>query len=139
MKLTDSNDQKNSAPKKSFLDRLFNLASQSIEEFTDDAEYKILKEVIETEIKSQVTFLGGEFKMEVADESNFLCSYELYLRDAQGKTFKHTKENIAYDFRELDEKAQAQLKSEKTLKFQIEVPNEIKRNQIIEDLGLKSK
>ena len=54
------------------------------------------------------------------------------------RNMKHTKENIAHDFREFDEKAQAQLKSEKTLKFQIAPPDEIKRKHILDALGLKS-
>ena len=108
--------------------------SLKLDEFVDTYEDEIKTQIVSEEVKNSTKFLGGEFIVEYGDEAQFRFSYDLYFQQTGQSPTKVSVKSRPQELKRLDKDARAELKTEKTIKFQIDPPTKEERDKILREI-----
>lgn len=105
----------------SVLDTFFlkkNSLNELIEKYSENTD----KFILNAEKSNNITFVGGEFKIEHKEDDYYQASADLYFKNKDDE-WEILNLNNKFDDRSLTNEAQLELKNKKEMKFKILHPN----------------
>ena len=120
--------------KKVLLEMLSDLISElrptmSLEELQVVYTKNLDKIILQEEQTNSTKFVGGEFCLNYIDEDHYDCAYKLFFMDKSKKIFEISTKSKPFDSSYLNSTTRDELKSEKTIKFEISEPSREARDK----------
>ena len=107
----------------SFIENLFKTKARTLDEFAKSSSAEIDK-IILKKMSEGNEFIAGRFKIFFVDDAAFKFSFEVYLNSPKEKDYIHlTGTSKAISMSCLQESAQAELKAETEISYEIEEPD----------------
>ena len=116
--------------KNTLLGSIFDSSNYShviIEKIDDVVEYykdAVNEIILKEEFYKMSSFLSGKFFINYVETNNYTCAYELYFQESKGDSYKLETQSKPLDMSRLSDEAQKDLKTQKTVKYDIPEPSE---------------